>query len=151
MDIRRFNQAKNSTLVERSVLCHSSFSLWYIPVTLYGFTTPCLPWCCDSSVMDYSSLRQNITNLLSYAFMFLGLVYPARPLQPKEAWDSFLSLPLFLLKKWDLIKITQDGTNPECPFPPILNNSCKGKFNCLYLVCILWSSEHAHSCCNYLI
>lgn len=84
----------------------------------------------------------------SYSLMLIGLVYPARLLHPKGAWDFFLSLLLFLLKRWDLIKITQGGTNPECPFPPILNNNYKGKFNFLYLSCMLLSSEHAYSCYN---
>lgn len=80
--------------------------------------------------------------------MVLGLVYPARLLQPKGAWDFFLNLPLFLLKKWDLIKITQGGTNPECPFPPTLSSSYKGRFNFLYLACMPLPLERAYSCYN---
>lgn len=75
-------------------------------------------------------------------------MYPARLLQPKEAWDFFLNLPLFLLKKWDLIKITQGGTNPECPFPPTLSSNYKGRFNFLYLACMPLSLERRYSCYN---
>lgn len=42
VDVRKFNQTKYLSALERSSLSHTFFALWHMPFILCGFTSPCL-------------------------------------------------------------------------------------------------------------